>query len=154
MKPSRILLQPDEQAVLGDFMTAVIREAEEHERVRTAKDTVIWHPIGTAEYMSPEVIRGREVDRRTDVYSAGCVLYEMLTGQPPFGRIDWNDRVADPSFRIMESHVRENPQPVSSLNSEVDRAIEAIIMKALHKDPAQRFDSCKAMAQAFHEASG
>jgi serine/threonine-protein kinase len=79
--------------------------------------------------MSPEQIRGGQLDHRTDVYSFGCVLYEMLTGRSPFRRSD-----EDTEFALMERHISDVPTPLRTLNSEVKKETEAASMRALAKD--------------------
>jgi serine/threonine-protein kinase len=87
--------------------------------------------LGTASYLSPEQAQGQSVDARTDIYSLGCVLYEMLTGRPPFA--------GDSPVSIAYKHVKENPDPPSRLNGDVTPALEAVVMKMLAKNPANRY---------------
>ena len=82
--------------------------------------------IGTAQYLSPEQARGEQVDARTDLYSAGCLLYELLTGRPPF--------VGDSPVAVAYQHVGEVPQPPSALDPAVPAAVDAIVLHALAKD--------------------
>ncbi|MGH3622940.1 MAG: PASTA domain-containing protein, partial [Sciscionella sp.] len=89
--------------------------------------------IGTAQYLSPEQARGEQVDARSDVYSAGCVLYELLTGEPPF--------TGDSPVAVAYQHVREDPNPPSSVYSAVSPALDAIVLKALAKNPLNRYQS-------------
>jgi len=98
--------------------------------------------VGTAHYMSPEQIReDRTIDERSDVYSLGCVLYEMLTGAPPFlGRT-----VTDLVMKIL----RTPPSPVSTVNPTVPPAVEQVIGRALAKAPADRFPTMRQFAAAL-----
>jgi eukaryotic-like serine/threonine-protein kinase len=89
--------------------------------------------IGTAQYLSPEQARGEAVDARSDVYAAGCVLYELLTGEPPF--------TGDTPVAVAYQHVREDPRPPSSVNPNIPPALDAVILKALSKNPANRYQS-------------
>jgi hypothetical protein len=89
--------------------------------------------IGTAQYLSPEQARGEAVDARSDVYAAGCVLYELLTGEPPF--------TGDTPVAVAYQHVREDPKPPSSVNPQIPPALDAVILKALSKNPANRYQS-------------
>ncbi|GDY30956.1 Stk1 family PASTA domain-containing Ser/Thr kinase [Gandjariella thermophila] len=93
--------------------------------------------IGTAQYLSPEQARGEAVDARSDVYAAGCVLFELLTGEPPF--------TGDSPVAVAYQHVREEPKPPSSLNPQVTPALDAIALKALSKNPANRYQSAAEM---------
>jgi serine/threonine-protein kinase len=100
--------------------------------------------IGTAQYLSPEQARGEPVDARSDVYSTGCLLYELITGQPPF--------VGDSPVAVAYQHVRENAPAPSSLNPEVPRALDSIVMKALAKNPLNRYQSAGEMRADLQRA--
>jgi eukaryotic-like serine/threonine-protein kinase len=89
--------------------------------------------IGTAQYLSPEQARGEQVDARSDVYSTGCLLYELVTGRPPF--------VGDSPVAVAYQHVREVPPLPSTLNAEIPRALDSVIMKALAKNPQNRYQT-------------
>lgn len=93
--------------------------------------------IGTAQYLSPEQARGERVDARSDLYSTGCVLYELLTGQPPF--------TGDSPVAIAYQHVREEPIPPSQIDPEIPQWADAIVLKAMTKDPAHRYQSAAEM---------
>ncbi|OZF35044.1 Stk1 family PASTA domain-containing Ser/Thr kinase [Rhodococcus sp. 14-2483-1-2] len=93
--------------------------------------------IGTAQYLSPEQARGEQVDARSDVYSLGCVLFEILTGEPPFK--------GDSPVAVAYQHVRENPQLPSLVNDTVPRELDSIILKAMAKNPANRYQSAAEM---------
>ncbi|HEY6424987.1 MAG TPA: Stk1 family PASTA domain-containing Ser/Thr kinase [Pseudonocardiaceae bacterium] len=93
--------------------------------------------IGTAQYLSPEQARGEQVDARSDVYAAGCVLYELITGEPPF--------TGDSPVAVAYQHVREDPTPPSQLNPDVSAAMDAIALKAMSKNPANRYQSAAEM---------
>ncbi|MGH3444030.1 MAG: PASTA domain-containing protein, partial [Nocardioidaceae bacterium] len=93
--------------------------------------------IGTAQYLSPEQARGETVDSRSDVYSTGCLLYELLTGRPPF--------IGDSPVSVAVQHVREQAAPPSSLDPELSPEIDAIVMKALTKRIEDRYQSASAM---------
>src|SRR6185369_8053533 len=84
--------------------------------------------IGTAQYLSPEQARGEQVDARSDLYSTGCLLFELLTGRPPF--------VGDSPVSVAYQHVREAPVPPSQLDPDVPPSADAIVLKALAKDRA------------------
>jgi serine/threonine-protein kinase len=100
--------------------------------------------IGTAQYLSPEQARGEPVDPRSDIYSAGCLLYELLTGTPPF--------TGDSPVAVAYQHVREDPVPPSQLNSDVSPAIDSIVLKAMAKNPANRYQSAAEMRDDIERA--
>jgi serine/threonine-protein kinase len=93
--------------------------------------------IGTAQYMSPEQARGEASDGRSDVYAAGCVLFELLTGRPPF--------LGDSPVAVAYQHVREVPPVPSSVNQKVPPPLDAIVLRALEKSPANRYQTCADM---------
>jgi serine/threonine-protein kinase len=93
--------------------------------------------VGTAQYLSPEQARGETVDSRSDVYSTGCLLYELLTGRPPF--------VGDSPVAVAYQHVREPASPPSDLDDQLDPEIDAIVMKSLAKRVEDRYQSAAAM---------
>jgi serine/threonine protein kinase/beta-lactam-binding protein with PASTA domain len=100
--------------------------------------------VGTAQYLSPEQARGETVDARSDLYSAACLLYEMLTGRPPF--------VGDSPVSVAYQHVREIPEPASSLNPEVSPALDSVLAKALQKNRDDRFQDAAAFRRALRAA--
>ena len=93
--------------------------------------------IGTAQYLSPEQARGETVDARSDVYSLGCVLYEILTGEPPF--------VGDSPVAVAYQHVREDPIPPSRRREGISPELDAVVLKALAKNPDNRYQSAAEM---------
>ena len=93
--------------------------------------------IGTAQYLSPEQARGEPVDARSDVYALGCVLYEILTGEPPF--------VGDSPVAVAYQHVREDPVPPSQKHAGVSPELDAVVLKALAKNPENRYQSAAEM---------
>ena len=93
--------------------------------------------IGTAQYLSPEQARGERVDARSDVYSLGCLLYEMLTGQPPF--------TGDTPVSVAYQHVREDPVPPSQKHAGISPELDAVVLKALAKNPDNRYQSAAEM---------
>jgi serine/threonine-protein kinase len=100
--------------------------------------------IGTAQYLSPEQARGERVDARSDLYSTGCLLYELLTGRPPF--------LGDSPVAIAYQHVRENPVPPSRVDPEVPQWADAIVLRAMAKDPRDRYQSAGEMRQDIQRA--
>jgi beta-lactam-binding protein with PASTA domain/predicted Ser/Thr protein kinase len=93
--------------------------------------------IGTAQYLSPEQARGDSVDARSDVYSLGCVLYEILTGEPPF--------VGDSPVAVAYQHVREDPLPPSQRHEGIPPELDAVVLKALAKNPDNRYQTTAEM---------
>ncbi|HLY34090.1 MAG TPA: Stk1 family PASTA domain-containing Ser/Thr kinase [Jatrophihabitantaceae bacterium] len=100
--------------------------------------------IGTAQYLSPEQARGESVDARSDVYSTGCLLYELITGAPPFQ--------GDSPVAVAYQHVRENATAPSTRNPEVPPAVDSIVMKALAKNPMNRYQSAAEMRTDLQRA--
>jgi eukaryotic-like serine/threonine-protein kinase len=141
VKPSNILLDRRGHAYMMDFGIALVAGTE-----RITRLTRSGTAVGTPEYMSPEQITTPEdIDHRTDVYSFGCVLYEMLSGQPPFGSRDQGTT----EFELMQAHVTRRPVPLRRLNPHIDRHTDAVVMRALAKDRDDRFAGCGDMAQAL-----
>jgi serine/threonine-protein kinase len=135
VKPSNILLTQEGEAMLTDF--GIARAAWDSRL--TASDM----RIGTAAYMAPEQARGRPMDRRTDVYALGVVLYEMVTGRTPFrGNTD----------AMLYQHVHEPPPPLRSLNPRLSQRAEQVVLRALEKRPERRYPSAGALAKAFRRA--
>jgi eukaryotic-like serine/threonine-protein kinase len=93
--------------------------------------------IGTAQYLSPEQARGETVDARSDVYSLGCVLYEILTGEPPF--------IGDSPVAVAYQHVREDPVPPSQRHEGISPELDAVVLKALAKNPDNRYQTAAEM---------
>jgi serine/threonine-protein kinase len=100
--------------------------------------------IGTAHYLSPEQARGEHVDARSDVYSAGCMLYELITGGPPFS--------GDTAVAVAYQHVREDPVPPSRVESDVPASVDAIVLKAMAKNPANRYQTAADMRADIERA--
>jgi serine/threonine-protein kinase len=141
IKPSNILLDRQGQPFITDFGIALVAGTQRITRLSRSGTAV-----GTPEYMSPEQIKTPDdIDHRTDVYSFGCVLYEMLSGQPPFGSRD----AGTTEFELMQSHVTRRPVPIRQRNPGVDSRTEAVVQCALAKDREKRFAGCGDMALAL-----
>jgi serine/threonine protein kinase len=136
MKPSNILIDPRNQAFLTDFGLARIIEGDSH-----LTGSMI---VGTPAYMAPEQGQGRPADKRSDIYALGVVLYEMVTGRPPFE--------AETPMAVMIKHMTE-PLPLpSTLNPNLSPAVERVILKALAKEPEARYQSVTDMVRVLQEA--
>ena len=130
IKPGNVMLTPSGDIKVMDFGIA---RAMSDSNTMTQTAAV----VGTAQYLSPEQARGETVDSRSDVYSAGCLLYELLTGRPPF--------VGDSPVAVAYQHVREQAEPPSAHDSDLPPAVDAIVMKALAKRLEDRYQSAAAM---------
>ena len=139
IKPANVLLDEDQKPILADF--GLSRMLEASIRLTQASQT-----LGTPEFMSPEQAMGGDTDHRSDIYAFGVMLYQMLVGQTPF-------RADTPAATLMAHVHRPVPLP-SLLNTEIEPGTEAIILKALAKNPTDRFDTSKAIIGALREASG
>jgi beta-lactam-binding protein with PASTA domain/tRNA A-37 threonylcarbamoyl transferase component Bud32 len=130
IKPGNVMLTPSGDVKVMDFGIA---RAMSDANTMTQTAAV----VGTAQYLSPEQARGETVDSRSDVYSAGCLLYELLTGRPPF--------VGDSPVAVAYQHVREQAAPPSEHDADLPPAVDAIVMKALAKRLEDRYQSAAAM---------
>jgi serine/threonine-protein kinase len=142
VKPTHVMItRTGEIKVLGFGIARAV--ADGRAAVTTPSPTL----IGTAEYLSPEQARGDPVDARTDLYAAGCVLFELLTGEPPF--------TADSPAAVVDRHARENPRRPSALNPRATPALDAIVLKAMAKAAADRYQSAAEMrtdlVRALHD---
>jgi serine/threonine-protein kinase len=131
IKPGNVMLTPSGDVKVMDF--GIARAISDASSTMTQTAAV----VGTAQYLSPEQARGETVDSRSDVYSAGCLLYELLTGRPPF--------VGDSPVAVAYQHVREQAAPPSDHDTDLPPAIDAIVMKSLAKRVEDRYQSASAM---------
>jgi eukaryotic-like serine/threonine-protein kinase len=141
IKPGNVMVTQNGQVKVMDF--GIARALASGATTMTQTSAV----IGTAQYLSPEQARGESVDARSDVYAAGCVLFELLVGHPPF--------VGDSPVSVAYQHVREDPKAPSDINREVPPDVDAIVLKALAKNPLNRYQSAQEMrADALRAVSG
>ena len=131
IKPANVMITPTGAVKVMDF--GIARALADNAATVTQTANV----IGTAQYLSPEQARGEAVDARSDVYSVGCLLYELVTGVPPFQ--------GDSPVAVAYQHVRENAPAPSTRNPQVPRALDSIVMKALAKNPLNRYQSAGEM---------
>jgi serine/threonine-protein kinase len=131
IKPANLMLTADDTVKVTDFGTAKILQ------FGTVQQTT--HVMGTPSYMSPEQVKGRPVDGRTDIFSLGVVLYEMLTGEKPFP----GQSITTVIYKI----VNEEPIPPRQLNPSIHPGLNEIVMRALAKEPDVRYQSCREMLE-------
>ncbi|WP_306363386.1 Stk1 family PASTA domain-containing Ser/Thr kinase [Nocardia sp. CC227C] len=131
MKPANIMINRAGAVKVMDF--GIARAIADSSNPMTQTAAV----IGTAQYLSPEQARGEQVDARSDVYSVGCVLYEILTGEPPF--------TGDSPVAVAYQHVREDPRLPSHVHPGVPRELDSVVLKAMSKNPANRYQTAAEM---------
>jgi len=133
VKPSNIMVTADGRTKLLDFgLAASTREAG-----LTSSGAV----LGSIHYMSPEQVSGEKVDLRSDLYSLGITLYEVITGRVPFN--------GKGEYALLTAHLKEAPRPPSELNGDVSPELSAIVLRALAKSPGERFQSAEEFLQAL-----
>jgi len=137
LKPANVLI--DEQGLLKivDFGVAAAQHQGDTQLTKTG------YVIGSPKYMAPEQILGKKVDERADVYSLGVILYEMLTGEPPYHRGD--------HMAVMYQHVQGKAKPPIELNPSIPPGLSEIVMKAMSVDKARRFQSMDEMRTALEK---
>jgi serine/threonine protein kinase len=138
IKPGNVMLTASGDVKVMDFGIARALTASSATMTQTAA------VVGTAHYLSPEQARGEHVDARSDVYSTGCLLYELLTGAPPF--------TGETAVAVAYQHVREDPTPPSSVESDVPAAVDAIVLVAMSKNPVNRYASAADMRADIERA--
>src|SRR6185312_10902907 len=138
IKPANVMLTPSGQVKVMDF--GIARAIADTSSAMTQTAAV----IGTAQYLSPEQARGETVDARSDIYSTGCLLYELLTGRPPF--------IGESPVSVAYQHVREEARPPSQLNPDVSSTIDHIVAKALAKRVDDRYQSAADMRKDIERA--
>jgi eukaryotic-like serine/threonine-protein kinase len=136
VKPANVLVDADGRVKVADF--GIVKAAA------TATLTGTGTVLGTAAYLSPEQAQGGPVDARSDLYSLGCLLYELLCGTPPFG-----SGADSPPVAVATRHLHQPPEPPSAHNPQVDAGLDAVVLTALAKEPAQRYQSAVELQDAL-----
>src|SRR6201992_1571686 len=138
IKPGNVMVTRNGDIKVMDFGIARAMNDAQATMTQTAQ------VIGTAQYLSPEQARGERVDARSDLYSTGCLMYELLTGRPPF--------TGDSPVAIAYQHVRETPVPPSRIDPSLPPWADSIVLKAMAKDPADRYQSADEMRMDVQRA--
>jgi eukaryotic-like serine/threonine-protein kinase len=139
IKPGNVMVTRNGDIKVMDFGIARAMSDAQATMTQTAQ------VIGTAQYLSPEQARGERVDSRSDLYSTGCLMYELLTGRPPF--------TGDSPVAIAYQHVRENPIPPSRLDPDIPPWADAIVLKAMAKSPNDRYQTAAEMQADIQRAA-
>jgi serine/threonine-protein kinase len=140
IKPANVMLDAQARTKLTDFGVARVTDSDRTQAERTQAGTM----VGTPAYMSPEQITGGHIDKRTDVFSAGIILYQFLTGEKPF--------TGGGAWTIAKKIIQEDPPLPSSLNNAVTAYFDAVVNKALSKNPETRYQSAKDFGVALKRA--
>ena len=141
IKPANVMLDSQGRAKLTDFGVARLTDSDKTSVERTQAGTM----VGTPAYMSPEQIQGQRIDRRTDIFSAGIILYQFLTGQKPFA--------GEGAWTVAKKIVQEEPPTPSSVNVAVSPEFDRVVAKALAKNPDTRFQTAREFARALQRAA-
>jgi WD40 repeat protein/serine/threonine protein kinase len=138
LKPGNVMFTEEGQVMLTDFGLARILYSDQ--------DSQVGALSGTPAYMAPEQVEGKVVDERSDVYSLGVILYEMLTGRVPF--------VADSPYAVMTKHITDTIPPPAQFNRELTTDVETVLLKGLSKEPEKRFANAGTFANEMQQAMG
>lgn len=146
VKPQNMLLYPDKRLLLSDFGIAKVAEqaAANGDESTLPQLTTLGHVVGTPDYIAPEQAMGHPVDKRADIYSLGVVVYYLVTGRVPF--------TASQPMTVAAKHVSEPPPPPRQFRPDLPPAAERVILRALAKDPAERYRTAGELARAFRAA--
>ncbi|HZR41202.1 MAG TPA: protein kinase [Ktedonobacteraceae bacterium] len=149
LKPANMLFHADGRILLADFgLAKVLRDVTEQKERESSGQSMLTSAgtiVGTPEYLSPEQGTGSRIDHRTDIYSLGIVLYQMLAGRIPF--------TGTSPVAVAIKHAMEEPPPLAQFNPTVSPTVEAVVMKAIAKDPDQRFARAGEFARALRHAA-
>ncbi|GHO95735.1 hypothetical protein KSF_057830 [Reticulibacter mediterranei] len=148
LKPSNIVLSAKQAMLVAGFglmhiqqMRGVERSDQPYGHLMSVANTLLIAP----EYIAPEIVEGQYIDKRSDVYALGAILFELLSGQPPFTGSD--------ALAVIKQHVEQNIPSLRSLCPDVPVALESVVNQALERDPARRFQSAGELAEAFDQVS-
>src|SRR5881296_987356 len=141
IKPANVMLDSQGRTKLTDFGVARVTDADRTSAERTQAGTM----VGTPAYMSPEQIQGQRIDRRTDIFSAGIILYQFLTGQKPF--------TGEGAWTVAKKIIQDDPPMPSSINVALSPEFDRVVAKALAKNPDQRFATAREFSQALKRAA-
>src|SRR2546428_1523585 len=141
IKPANVMLDSQGRTKLTDFGVARVTDADRTSAERTQAGTM----VGTPAYMSPEQIQGQRIDRRTDIFSAGIILYQFLTGQKPF--------TGEGAWTVSKKIIQDDPPVPSSINVALSPEFDRVVAKALAKNPDQRFATAREFAVALKRAA-
>jgi serine/threonine protein kinase len=139
VKPANILMSAENRALLSDF--GIVRLVQQDSSATLTRQGAF---VGSPEYAAPEMVVGAPVDHRADVYALGVVLFQMLTGQPPFA--------SSTPVSLLMMQAQQPPPPPRSLNAEIPPAVEAVVLKALAKKPEERYQSAAEFVAALRAA--
>jgi serine/threonine-protein kinase len=132
LKPENVMVSADDSIKIIDFGIAMKEDA------RRITHTELSPVLGTPDYISPEQVKGRRGDQRSDIYALGAMLYEMLTGRPPF--------VGSNPLAVMNERVLHDPEPARKLNPQITPQLQEILNRALERDPRHRYATASEMA--------
>ncbi|GAC1614181.1 MAG: hypothetical protein NVS4B9_02050 [Ktedonobacteraceae bacterium] len=148
LKPANVLLHTEDTMQVAGFglmhmlqQRGIEPHAQPYTHLLSIADTFLAAP----EYIAPEVVQGQAIDRRSDIYSLGCILYELLSGQPPFR--------GEKPLDIARQHVTQTIPALRQISPTIPAALSAVVHQSLERDPAQRFQSVAELGEAFAQAS-
>jgi serine/threonine-protein kinase len=139
LKPANILINDEGLLKIVDFGVAAAASTGDTQLTKTG------YVIGSPKYMAPEQILGKKVDHRADIYSVGVIIYEMLTGTPPYTKGD--------HMSVMYQHVQGKARLCEELNPDIPPALAAVVRKAMEVDKLKRFDSMDELREALERAA-
>jgi serine/threonine protein kinase len=146
LKPPNIMVTDGDRIKVTDFGIVKLVGSEATDTSKIA--------YGSPRYVSPEQAAGEHLDQRSDIYSLGVILYEMLTGEPPFGGRAGSKDTTMSRTEILRAHREQQPRPPTQLNASITQAVERVVLRALEKKPERRFSSAADFLRAVRKARG